>query len=434
MTDVHLPAIVGKSSKLLKEVTDALGIPRDVLASDEEIEFAWTNLPRLLKKIPPALRSEGLVRMCVAVSSGLFDSAINYIWNAAIIELRNKVKKFGLNVVEQITNKKFDDATLLDMKDADLLSLCLKLNLITEEGYFYLDQCRDIRNNFSAAHPVVGNIDENELISFIGRCGKYALSTTDHPVGVDIQKFIQVLKAAKFTAEQKNKWVERLENTFDAQRELLFGTLHGVFCDPDASEESRVNSLAISKEFAAEFSPKIKSDLIDKHSEYQAKGDEKRYKASLQFFEKLGLLGLLGEADRHHLISNAAKKLMSVHQAFDNFYNEPAFAERLLQLTSQGEIPETVKSEFVATVVTCAVGNRYGVSNAAYPYYEKMIVNFSPSEVAIMFELPTSNTIVANRIKSYSSCKTNFKDLIKLLDEDSVPTKYKSVYNKIVES
>lgn len=144
MTDVHLPAIVGKSSKLLKEVTDALGIPRDVLASDEEIEFAWTNLPRLLKKIPPALRSEGLVRMCVAVSSGLFDSAINYIWNAAIIELRNKVKKFGLNVVEQITNKKFDDATLLDMKDADLLSLCLKLNLITEEGYFYLDQCRDI--------------------------------------------------------------------------------------------------------------------------------------------------------------------------------------------------------------------------------------------------------------------------------------------------
>jgi hypothetical protein len=434
MTDVNLPAIVGKSSIMLKEVTDALGIPRDVLASDDEIEFAWTNLPRLIKKIPPALRSEGLVRMCVAVSSGLFDSAINYIWNASIIELRNKVKKFGLNVVEQIINKKFDDASLLDMKDADLLTLCLKLNLITEEGYFYLDQCRDIRNNFSAAHPVVGNIDENELITFISRCGKHALSSTQHPIGVDIQKFIQVLKASKFTVDQRNKWVERLKNTFDAQRDLLFGTLHGVYCDPDSSEESRINSLAISKKFAAEFSPKIKSDLIDKHSEYQAKGDEKRYKASLLFFEKLELLGLLSEADRHHLISNAAKKLLSVHQAFDNFYNEPPFAERLLQLTSQGAIPETVKNELVTTVVTCAVGNRYGISNAAYPFYEKIIVNFSPSEVAFMFTLPGSNTVVGNRIKSYTSCKTNFKDLIKLLDESSIPTKHKAIYKKIIES
>ena len=65
------------------------------------------------------------MRMCVAVSSGLFDSAINYIWNASVIELRDKIRRFGLNVVEQVTGKSgFDETKLNDLKDAELLELC----------------------------------------------------------------------------------------------------------------------------------------------------------------------------------------------------------------------------------------------------------------------------------------------------------------------
>jgi hypothetical protein len=142
----------------------ALGVGRNILPSDEQISHAWTNLPRLLARIPPEHRNETLVRMCVAVASGLFDSAVNYAWNAAIMELREKVRRFGLAVVPQVIDKEFDEASLLDLKDAELLDLCLKLNLITEDGYFLLDQCRDIRNNFSAAHPAMGNLDEDEFL------------------------------------------------------------------------------------------------------------------------------------------------------------------------------------------------------------------------------------------------------------------------------
>ena len=88
MSDVNLPAVIGSTLPVLDQLTKVLGVPRDTLASDEEIQTAWGNLPGVLKKIPPALRTEGMVRMCVAVSAGLFDSAINYIWNASVIELR----------------------------------------------------------------------------------------------------------------------------------------------------------------------------------------------------------------------------------------------------------------------------------------------------------------------------------------------------------
>lgn len=430
MSDIKLPAVLVNTSPALLALTQALGVPRTVLASDESIEIAWTTLPSLLKKIPPALRTDGLARMCVAVASGLFDSAINYAWNSAVIELRDKVKRFGLPVVAQIKGKGFDEASLLDLKDAELMSLCLELNLVTEEGFFFLDQCRDIRNNFSAAHPAVGSIDEHELTSFINRCGKYALGNEHNPVGVDVQNFIKAVKGVKFSDAQQGEWIDRINKTHQAQREMLIGVLHGIYCDPASSEESRLNALGISGVFSKSFSPSTKSQLIDRHSEYLAKGDDKKHKASQQYFEKLGLLELLGDSERHAMISTACKNLFSVHQGLNNFYNEPPFAERLLELTIQGAVPDTAKDELVTSVVTCAVGNPYGVSHGAMPAYERMIKSFSQKEIAIFLELPSTKTVVGARIKAHTRCKDAFKNLVALIDAASVPTKMKKNYDE----
>ena len=367
--------------------------------------------------------------MCVAVASGLFDSAINYVWNCSIIELREKVKRFGIGVVEQITGKtSFDEQALLDLKDAELLSLCLKLNLITEDGYFFLDQCRDIRNNFSAAHPVVGKIDDHEFIGFTNRCAKYALGNEHNPIGVNLSAFMTAIKGGKFSPEQKDQWTHRIQNTHEAQQYLIFGSLHGIYSDPASNEEARVNALSVAMDFAPHFTPKARSDLINRHHDYIAKGDEKRHKASQQFFERLGMLALLGEHEVHSLLSNACKRLFAVHQSFDNFYNEPPFAERLLQLSSQVATPDTVKDELVETVVTCATGNPYGVSNAAIPHYHKMIRSFSPSEVEIMLSLPGRKGVLVERIKAHQSCRSRFKALVQLVDASTVPAKAASAY------
>ncbi len=429
--DIKLPAVWKDTTPALNALTDALGVPRTILASDEEIQAAWKSLPSVLRKVPPKLRSAGLARMCVAVAAGLFDSALNYVWNASVVELRARVKRFGLSVVQQVIGKPdFDDRALLDLKDADLLDLSVKLNLITEDGYFFLDQCRDIRNNFSAAHPTIGNLDEHEFISFVNRCAKYALGHETNPVGVDIQAFIAALKKKKFDKEQLGTWTERLEQTHQAQRELLLGTLHGMYCDPSSSEETRLNALSIVEAFAEELTPKIKSELIDRHQDYLAKGDTDRHRASQQFFASLALLDLLSESEQHALVSNAAKKLLSVHQAYDNFYNEPPFAERLAEITRQIAVPDTAKDEFVSVVVTCAVGNPWGVSRAAIPHYHSMIRGFSPAEIAIMLSLPDlKKTVVGSRIESHSRCKEAFKELVKLLDAASIPTKVKSAYS-----
>ena len=425
-----LPALPDSILPGINALAHALGIPRNVLASDEEIQHAWIGLPRELRDIPRQLRGELIARMCVAVSTGLFDGAMNYAWNAAILQLRQKVRNFGLSVVAQIIQQDFEEKHLLELQDSRLLELALKLNLVNEDGFFFLDQCRDIRNNFSAAHPTMGSVNDREFITFLNRCIRYALADSSSPRGVDISQFIAAVTGARFSANQLTVWLGRLKETHDAQRQALISMVHGLYCDPNTSEPARLNALDICSGLKGSLTAATRSDLINRHNEYAAKGDEQRHNASLQFFEKLGLLRLLTEAEQHGVFYRASERLWNIHNGMNNFYNEPPFAERLFELSSQGAVPETVQEFYVQTVVACYVGNGYGVSWAAEPLYEKMIRAFSPREIATMLYLARNEeNILGWRIKHNRSCRERLRKALGLLDASSVPDVVMSLYN-----
>lgn len=429
-----LPALPTTVLPALAALTDSLGIPRTVLASDEEIQYAWLALPRELREIPVPLRGELIARMCVAVSTGLFDGAMNYIWNAAILQFRTKIRNFGLPIVAQILQSDFEEKHLVELQDSRLLELSLKLNLVNEDGFFFLDQCREVRNNFSAAHPTLGTVNDREFTTFLNRCVRYALADASSPKGVDIGSFISAVKGVRFNANQCGVWVQRLSETHDAQRQMLVGMVHGIYCDPNTSEPSRLNSLDVCNALKAGFTGALRSDLVNKHSEYAAKGDEPRHTASLQFFEKLGLLTQLNESEQHAVFYRAVERLWNVHNAMNNFYNEPPFAERLLELSRQSAVPETVQEEFVRVVVCCNVGNGYGVSNAATVSYDQIIKSFSPREIATMIRLAVSpqNTL-GRRVSSLPSCRQRFKQNLALIDSASVPNGVKADYEKFLK-
>lgn len=430
--DVNLPALPNTVLPAIAELTEALGIPREVLASQEEIEYAWRDLPRELREIPGDLRGELIARMCVAVSTGLFDGAMNYIWNAAILQLRQKIRNFGLAVVAQIQQSDFEEKHLLELQDSRLLDLCLKLNIIDEDGFFFLDQCREVRNNFSAAHPTMGTVNDREFTTFLNRCVRYALADSSSPRGVDIGAFISAVKGPRFNNHQCQIWVQRLTETHDAQRQMLVNMVHGIYCDPATAEPARLNAIDICNDLSGAFTSSIKSDLINSHSDYVAKGLEDKHTASLQFFEKLGLLGLLNESEQHVVFSRAIDRLWNVHNGMNNFYNEPPFAERLLEVTQQGAVPETIQDHFVQTVACCRVGNGYGVSNAAVPYYDQMIQGFSPREVATLIRAAVDNTsTIGRRLSNNGSCRRNLKTALELIDPASVSNSVKADYDRL---
>ena len=81
-------------------------------------------------------------------------------------------------------------------------------------------------------------------------------------------------------------------------------------------------------------------------------------------------------------------------------------------------MPESAQAEFVEAVVTCAVGNTYGVSHAAVPHYNALVESFSPNEIRIMLELPTRATLLSDRLKASKGCDQRFRQLVGLLDAE----------------
>lgn len=118
----------------------------------------------------------------------------------------------------------------------------------------------------------------------------------------------------------------------------------------------------------------------------------------------------------------------------NNFYNETPFAERLLELSRQGAVPETVQEQFVQVVVCCNVGNGYGVCWAASTSYDQIVKSFSPREIATMIRLAaTPETTLGRRVASQPSCRERFKQNLKLIDPASVPSGVKSAYEQFLK-
>lgn len=431
--NISLPDTLNTTLEVIQDITDSLKVPRDVLASDDEIMYAWRDLPREIMRIPPELRNELTVRMCIATSVGLFDSALNYIWNSVIISLRKKIENFGFSFVGQTLNKKFEESDLNNLRDSELLDLCYKLKLLSEDGYFLLNQCRDIRNNFSSAHPSMARIDDRELIVFISRCCKYGIGDDYALKGIDVPGFLSSIKGRKLSSDEIDIWVQNLHETFSAQRTLLVPMLMGIYCDSESSETTRLNALRICSGISSLFDDSIKSQLIIQYNDYFVNGKKEKWNAAKIFFEKLNLINLLSTSDQHAIVKNACDNLLNAHNGFNNFYNEPPFAERLYELSKKNSIPETVQSEYVYAVLMGYVGNGYGVSNAAVKYYKSMIENFSPREIGYMIDLLKSKTLFSYKVNNFQSCKTRYLEALNIVDKESMSPKQLAAYNSLLK-
>lgn len=430
---ITLPTTTDYALAHINNILSAFNLPREVLAGDEEILYAWKELPREILRIPPQLRDGLIMRMCIATSVGLFDGAINYIWNAVIITLRRKITNFGLPLVAQTLDRSFNDDDLNNCMDSELLDLCYKLQLLSEEGYFFLNQCRDIRNNFSSAHPTMAQIDDRELINFISRCCKHGITDDYSLQGVNVSDFISSIKGRKMNEDELEVWKQKLIDTFPAQRQMLIPSLMGIYCDPESSESSRLNAVKIFSSLSDFIDDKAKSSMLDQYNKYFVKGLDDKCAAAKVLFEKLKILNLLNSAEQHAVYKKACTNLLKAHLEFNNFYNEPPFAQRLHELSESLKTPDTIQSEYVYTILMCYVGNGYGVSNAAVYYYTEMIKNFSPKEIYYLIGLCNQKSLFTEKIKNHRHCKERYIEALKLIDRDSMNATQLASYDVLLK-
>ena len=169
MSDQPLQNISGKELAVETNKFTAylkqLNLPTDnIIASTEERSLVAINLPTFLDTLSTEDKREAryLSKFVGATAIGLFDAALNYVWNEVVLNLRKKVVIYGIDlfydaaVGGRLRETYKDEQDLDGLKDSVLLDTCRKLELISDVVYRKLDHILTMRNTVAASHPNVG--------------------------------------------------------------------------------------------------------------------------------------------------------------------------------------------------------------------------------------------------------------------------------------
>ena len=218
--DKHVPTKLEEHQAMMTYVFDKLNLPhKDIFVPTSERQIVFSNIENLLKTIEPSVRIEAyyISKFLAAISSGLFDAALNYIWDETIANLRKKILNYDLDYFfDQITTSpdkksKFKEDDLDGISDQELIEGARKIELISEVGYKQLDLIRYMRNFASAAHPNQNELTAYQLMGWFDVIIKEVIAIKEPNTAVNIKQLLGNIKINKVDNEQKAKEMSHLQ-------------------------------------------------------------------------------------------------------------------------------------------------------------------------------------------------------------------------------
>ena len=415
--------VVSEYQNRLFGYLDALQLPKqNVLVGVEERETVFANVPRVIQKIDEEKRGHSfyISKFIAACGAGLFDAALNYLWDETILSLRMKIAQFSLDyfksaVPEEVAKKIRNEDDLRNVDDNDIVKGCQKIGLISDAGYRHLDFIRGMRNWVSAAHPNQEELSGLNLCSWLETCIKEVIGKDPVAPAITNQQLLLNIKTKVFEERDIEPIRSTLNDTPIDYIESLAGALFGMFCEPEGKVEVKNNIRLIAKDVWRLLSEQKKKSLGLRHATWAVNGDIERKNAAHDFLEMVNGLSYLSDDMKTAEFSDALNHLYYAHCGFNNFYNEPAFASLVNKYVPEtGAIPDVMRNDYVRVLSLCLIGNGHGISNAAEPYYGKMVSKFTDKEIDVFLRL-FSDLEFSSRLQ-YEDCQNRYvklKDKIK---------------------
>jgi len=400
----------------------------------------FQNAETIIQNLPEEIRKDSfyLSKFFLSSAVGLFDASLNYLWDELINNLRKKVESFDIdyfyNVVVPPSRKKDfkDENDLIQLQDFELLEGCFKVGFIEEGVYKRLDFIRDIRNYSSAAHPSQDQIKSFELLSWLQIIIDDVLCAPDKPPVVKIKKLLKNIRESLIAEEEIDVIKETIRKMETEHAISLVKDLFGHYSDPRTSVVVKKNIKKIAKTAWNKCDEDTKYEFGIKSGQYAAVGDNDRAKLSREFLELVNGLSYLSEDQKNVLMRMILDDLQRVHKGNNNFYNEPYHAKQLIKYVSEsGEIPDRMVKSYVEIIVECRIGNPWGVSWEALPYYDSMIQLFGEKEISGFLDFLISDSFFLNYGHSPKQLK-NLKKIAKMLITDILNPIFKKALNSII--
>ena len=369
----------------------AVGLPtNDVLVNVEEREQALATMDGALKSLPISERGRSyyISKMVAAAAVGLFDAALNYLWNETVAELRRRVTGYDLAYFYDVAVSSADarkhliDADdLTKVNDIDLLRGALAIGLLTSSGHKQLDHIRDMRNHASAAHPNQVELTGLQLATWLQTCVKQVITQPYDFITAETGKLLSNIKTTRLEAAGAAAVAGFFEDLPPARVDALAAGLFGLYVDPGSSAQITDNVRLLWPKLWPLVGEEARTGFGTRIGRYLANASTVQAAAGRQLLDLVDGGGYLPEQTRTVEIDAAVDDLLTAHRGWDNFANEAAPARALAALLGQrGDVPAAVEGKYIDALVEVYLGNAYGLSWIAEPIYTSLLGLLSPAQ------------------------------------------------------
>ena len=382
------------------------------------------NIDNVLQQISKAhlKNSVYIVKFLAATASGLFDAALNYLWDETIQEIRKRVIQYDVeyfydNATTEEKRKKLkgpDDIVKLD--DNELIFGARNIGLISELGFRHLDYIRYMRNWASAAHPNQNSISGLQLISWLETCIREVISLPLSSITTEIKHLLSNIKTNALSQSDAIRIAQFFDNLSQQQVNNLASGFSGIYVDPITSSQTRQNINYLLPYLWNRVDEDTRQYFGIKYGKFIANNEKERATLSRQFLEIVNAISYMPEDLKAAEIDIAVEDLLSAHRsALGNFYSEPPFARQLFRLVGKtGKIPPQVRKKYVLCLTEAFLTNGNGVAWNAENIYISLIQNFDQQEATITL-LSFQEDNISSRLQ-LSLCSDKYRELIALIE------------------
>jgi len=414
---------VGEYQAQLQDFLTSLNLPHEkILVSFIERKKVINNIPTIVNSISESdcKKSFYISKFIAACASGLFDAALNYLWDETINNLRLKITLFDLEYFKSTLEdeelkkkiKNIDDLKKID--DWELVRGCNNTGIITEIGFKHLDYIRNMRNHASAAHPNHVELTGLQISSWLETCIIEVIGKEPSIPAIHARHLLDNIRKNTLSTNDIKPIEDALKSTPEEIVISIFRTIFGIFVDPDSKVETKNNIRLIAKALWEVLPEEQKKETGIKNANWAANADISRRDASREFLEIVNALSYLSSDTINLEMHQAIKMLQNAHFSFNNFYNELPCARLLKKYVPEnGNIPDAVRVEYVKTITMCLIGNGRGVSWLASPIYNELFDKFTEKEIKCFLAL-FKDSDFSSRMQ-FESCKNSYKNYLQII-------------------
>lgn len=414
---------------------------QDVLATVNERKKVFNNVPSVLEQMENVSIQQNhyISKFIAAVSAGLFDAALNYLWDETVRQLRIRISNYDVEyffdvAVGSDSDKRKDlhgEEDLCKLDDSVLLKGVRDIDLITEIGYRKLDYIKYMRNWASAAHPNQTEITGLQLISWLETCIKEVIMLPNSDVTLEIGRFLKNIKEHEYKEDELISFKEFTKNLTQERHDTLAEGVFGIFCRLETQEFTRFNIKHIFPMLWGRIGEETRNKLGIKYARYTANGDANEARYARELLNLVDGQAYLPEGIRVAELDKSLNNLYSAHHGMNNFYTEPSFAKEVHRLVGKNGIPKQVDNKFVFVVIDAYITNGNGVCYAAESIYEEMIKGFNQNQINISVLL-ILNELISSKLQ-VDLCRNQFVKMIRIVKPHNTNPNIKEII-EIVEN